>query len=138
MTVQRVWLIVHSALLFIGFVLFIFLWNLRQVPDQDDISELAISLTVLEIMLAALAIILGLGAFFGFWMIRDAAISQARSEAREYMEKNAADLIDAASKTKSPTANQMTSDMRNPMLNESAYLAAAEEVTEDDGNDDRR
>jgi len=63
----------------------------------DKIDTLAISLTFIEIVLSVLAIILGLGGFVGFWMVRQAAIDSAAIEARRYLNENARKAFSAAS-----------------------------------------
>ena len=66
---------------FLAFVLIMYRWN-RDAPDGEAASNvLALSLTTIEILLALLAIILGAGAFFGFWMIRRDAITAAEDAA---------------------------------------------------------
>ena len=70
--------VMNAALLFVFFVVFN---SLNRGQTQLDV--LAISITVLEIFLAVVAI-------GGFWLIRDAAISRARDTAREISEGLAA------------------------------------------------
>ena len=66
----------------------------------DKVDTFAISLTFIEIALSVLAIILGLGGLFGFWMVRQAAIDSAATEARRYLEKNAVGTFSEVEKIK--------------------------------------
>lgn len=65
---------------------------------SDKVDTFAISLTFVEIVLSVLAIILGLGGFIGFWMVRQAAIDSAATEARRYLDENAAGTFSATEK----------------------------------------
>lgn len=81
----------------VAFVLILYRWN-RDAPENEAKSAvLATSMTTIEVLLAILAIILGGGAFFGFWMIRREAITAAedaavrevrRLEEEGYLRKN--------------------------------------------------
>ncbi len=51
------------------------------------------SITAIEVLLAVLAIILGVGAFAGFWMLKGSAQEAARVEAREYLKVHGAALF---------------------------------------------
>jgi hypothetical protein len=69
--------VILSALAFFGVVL----WWLA-APTERDIDELAWSMSVLHTFLA-------IGAFTGFWLLRDAAQGAAREEAKKVAEYEA-------------------------------------------------
>lgn len=76
--IENCWLIVSVSLGFINLMLILLFWNLSgQVAKLDT---LAISLTVLEIFLAVIAVC-------GFFVIRGAAMRQAEEEATIVAEK---------------------------------------------------
>jgi len=87
---RHCWLFACIALNLINFSGMPLLWNSGPFEDPD-IDTLSVAMTAAEVVLGALAIILGLGAFGGFWLVRRDAIAAAEEEARktvkEQMEK---------------------------------------------------
>ena len=68
-------------LLNIAFIFIIsLLWH--RSPQDVDITAADWSLAALETVLVVLTIVLALGAFAGFWLIRHSAVYAAREEAR--------------------------------------------------------
>lgn len=60
-------------------------WNM--LPSGVEGNSIAYSLTVLEIVLAVFAFILGVAAVFGFWTIREAAMGAARRAAEDEVKR---------------------------------------------------
>lgn len=103
-------------------------WNVSN-QQNSNIDTLAISLTAIEIVLSVLAIILGLGAIGGFWLVRQAAIDSAAREARRYIEDNAANLFDETSRTKTGNIAQQPNIPAN--LDQASVLNGAEEIQDE-------
>lgn len=64
--------------------------HIAKAVENPDALQIAYNVGVLELVslaLTILAIIIGLGAFFGFWMIRGAAMRAAEDAAHEEMEE---------------------------------------------------
>lgn len=85
-------LIPFAALSIVGFFIALLSWNSLSDPDNHA-NAITWSLSVLQIVLAIFAIILGIGALFGFWLLREAAITSAEREAREYLDRKAGELL---------------------------------------------
>ncbi|MEO9900349.1 MULTISPECIES: hypothetical protein [Alphaproteobacteria] len=133
---HRVWLIVQAIFLFLGFVLIALSWNFQVTDGKPNADVLAVSLTAIEVVLAVLAIILGAGAFFGFWMIREAAIAAAQREARQVIEEKAGAMFGEVTKLAASRESQ-TPSIHLSRQSEDAILDAAEEVTEDPDDENR-
>lgn len=79
------------------------------------------SITMIEVLLATLAIVLGLGAFAGFWLLKGAAQDAAREEARKFLEREGAKL---------------TEEMRNATEGEALVSAViSEDIKEQKGGE---
>ena len=104
------WLVVSYILHFAAFVLILYIWNVDGGKvTESGTDNLALTMTAIEIMLAILAIFLGVIAFSGFWMIRREAVSAAedaavrevrRLEEEGYLakkQKQPKDIVDGAS-----------------------------------------
>jgi hypothetical protein len=92
-------------------------------------------LTIIEIMLAALAILLGVGAFFGFWLFREAAVGAAREEARQEVSRLAPQLFEQTLRTRDvgyQDQGQQASDAGISKDTQEEIIASAEEITGDD------
>lgn len=87
------WIKLQFLLIFFAYVLILMLWNKSSFGGDSADAALATALTTIEIALAVLAIVLALGAFFGFWMVRESAERAARSEAVACIEKQLPDLL---------------------------------------------
>lgn len=112
---------------FFWFVLILFMWN-RQAPEAEAKSEvLAMSITTIEVLLAVLAIILGVGAFAGFWMLKGAAEEAARVEAQKWLTAKGAELI-----AKGREATEGESDA---LVEAFTANSAAEDITEKTGGE---
>ena len=104
--------------------------------DLHNIDTFAISLTFIEIVLSVLAIILGLGAFGGFWLIRQAAEDSAAKEARRYLDASAKDLFYEVARTQSgQTRETERHSSSNPDipdgLNQDEVLKGAKEFNDE-------
>lgn len=67
---------IATVLSIIDLALILLLWNSK--AQDVDVNVLAVSITALEVVLGVLAVLLGIGAFAGFWMIRTSAVEAAR------------------------------------------------------------
>ena len=56
-------------------------WNVASEPDTD-INAITISLSVIQVVLALLALMLWVVATIGFWVIRGAAVASAKGKPR--------------------------------------------------------
>ena len=86
------WLKVSFFLHFLSFCSIIWFFNRDEEKGEAD-SILPISLTIIEIVLALLAIFLGIAAFAGFWMVRSSAEVAARSEAKQCVKDGLPSLL---------------------------------------------
>lgn len=71
---------------FVNFFLIILLWN-SVSPETRSPDTLSLSVTIMGVVLGTLTIILGLGAFGGFWIVRRDAVLAAEDEARREARK---------------------------------------------------
>lgn len=62
--------------------------------DVGALEAASIAISLVGIGLTALALVLASAAFFGFWMIRRAALDAARREARTWMDEEGPRLLD--------------------------------------------
>lgn len=97
--VNTVLSVIALVLSIISFFLILLLWH--SGPQKPDSDVLAISITALEVVLGVLAVLLAIGAFVGFWMIRSSATEAAREEARKKVEELAPELIRQANRISS-------------------------------------
>lgn len=113
------------------FFLILLLWN--SLPQDIDVNALSISITALEVVLAILAVLLAFGAFGGFWMIRAAAISAARDEAKRRIEEEAPRLLAEAQRTAGtvPAAMAKTPRMNYTRQELQEILDAATPIKDD-------
>lgn len=115
------------SLLNIGFIFTISLmWH--RAPQDVDISAANWSLAVLETVLAVLALVLALGAFAGFWLVRHAAIDASREEARKRVDEELPRLFEEYRRTEDGGPNR-TEPMVPTDIDTDAILDAAEEAT---------
>lgn len=69
----------------VSLLISLLMWNM--LPSGVEGNSIAYSLTVLEIVLAVFAFILGVAAVFGFWTIREAAMGAARQAAEDEVKR---------------------------------------------------
>lgn len=118
-------LIPFAALSIVGFFIALLSWNSLSDPDNHA-NAITWSLSVLQIVLAIFAIILGIGALFGFWLLREAAITSAEREAREYLDRKAGELFEQVWLTRDGQGKIERPEL--PLgLNEAEVLSQAEE-----------
>jgi hypothetical protein len=107
--------VVALILSFVNFAFILYMWN---SGPQDPVSDvLAISITMLEIVLGVLAVMLAVGAFAGFWMIKGSAVEAAREEARTRIDDIAPKLLEEARRLASENRGSVASQTGSPKLN---------------------
>ncbi|MEO3416133.1 hypothetical protein AAFO92_15890 [Roseovarius sp. CAU 1744] len=108
----------------------IFTWN--SMDGHREVEAITWSLTVIEIVLALFAIMLGIVAIFGFWAIRGAAVASAKREARAYLDEKAAQMFQQVAKTQ-----QLDGSVEKPDIpegvDETDVISKAQEEQSDDG-----
>jgi len=114
------------ALQFVWFILILLVWNTSPAANKPDLNILAVSITAVQIVLGALTIMLGVGAFFGFWMIKESAIAAAQREARNVINEKAAEMFGQVAKARGETEEPRVGE-----IDEAAILDDATELTED-------
>ena len=110
-------------------------WNSTSDFTADhNVNSIAWSLSVIQIVLALFALLLGVAAVFGFWAIRGAAVAAAKREARIYLDEKAAQTFGEAEKTRQ---NSEKVDKANipDYVDEEEILAQAQEEESDNGDD---
>ena len=123
-------LIPFACLTIITLFVSIFTWN--ALPGERNVDAITWSLTLIEVVLALFAIMLGIVAIFGFWAIRGAAVASAKREARFYLDEKAGALFQEVANTRQPNADREQPDIPDN-LNEIDVLSAAQEDQRDDG-----
>lgn len=127
--------VIGTVLGIINLALILLLWN--SGPQDIDVNVLAISITALEVVLGILAVLLGIGAFAGFWMIRTSAVEAAREEARRKVDELAPVLIEQARRATEGGSGKMESSNSNEpkvditALEESKVVKKAKKVGDD-------
>lgn len=103
-------------------------WNIASDPDTE-INAITISLSVIQVVLALFALMLGVAAIFGFWAIRGAAVASAKREARTYLDEKAATMFTEVGRTR-----QGSGPIEKPAIpdnmNQEDVLSQAEEEGE--------
>ncbi len=127
-------LIPFAAISIIGLFVGLAAFNMRSAPH--DMDAITISLTVIEIVLAIFAIMLGIVAIFGFWAVRGAAVAAAKREAKSYLDLKATEMFAEVAKTRQNQPNQKEAADIPSDLNQDEVLNKATEATSDDGNQD--
>jgi uncharacterized BrkB/YihY/UPF0761 family membrane protein len=88
-----------ALLTLVSFFLGLLAYNVASDPKQN-VDAITWSLTVIEIVLALFAIMLGVVAIFGFWAVRGAAIASAKREARTYLDEKAGQMFEEVLRTR--------------------------------------
>lgn len=121
------------ALSIVGLFVGLLAWNVASGPGTE-INAITISLSVLQVVLALFAIMLGVAAIFGFWAIRGAAVASAKREARSYLDEKAASMFDEVARTRQANSHIEKPDIPNNM-NQDAVLSQAREDVGDEVGD---
>lgn len=138
--------------------LILWMWNDDAYLDNLGFNTLAATMTAVEIVLTVMAILLAIGSFSGFWMIRQAAESAARQEAKKAADQVARETLKEVFDRYGPLgmayerqfgADGETSRIRTPETPQGKAAGATEirqrkedvidsikELEGDDGNDD--
>ncbi|MFW2545672.1 hypothetical protein ACN2XU_23880 [Primorskyibacter sp. 2E107] len=116
------------ALSIIGLFVGLLAWNVASEPDTE-INAITISLSVIQVVLALFAFMLGVAAIFGFWAIRGAAVASAKREARAYLDEKAASMFEAVARTKQ-TNGRIEKPYLPDNMNQEEVLSQAEEEVE--------
>jgi hypothetical protein len=122
-------LIPIAILVFVSLFVSILSWNSIPGPERNN-DAISWSLSVLQIVLALFAIMLGVVAVFGFWSIRGAAVASAKREARIYLDEKAASMFENARNTRGDSGRTESPKIPTSM-NEKEVLALAEEELRD-------
>ena len=115
--------VVSIVALFVG----ILSWNAASDP-YNEISAITISLSVIQVVLALFAIMIGVAAISGFWAIRGAAVAAAKNEARQYLDTKAADMFKEVSRTKQVNSHIEKPDIPDHLDKDEVMSQAEEEV----------
>lgn len=102
-------------------------WNVASEPDTE-INAITISLSVIQVVLALFAIMLGVAAIFGFWAIRGAAVASAKREARAYLDEKAAKMFEEVARTRQANGRIEKPDIPDNIDQEDVLSQAEEEV----------
>lgn len=122
-------LIPFSLVAIVGFFLGLLAFNVSSDPSKQ-IDAITISLSVLQVLLAIFALMLGIVAIFGFWAIRGAAVASAKREARDYLDAKAGAMIVETAKVKQGNGRVEKPDIPHD-INEDDVLAQAKEEMEE-------
>lgn len=120
-------LLPFAAISIVGLFVGLLAWNLASEPNAE-ISAITISLSVIQVVLALFALMLGVAAIFGFWAIRGAAVASAKREARSYLDDKAASMFGEVLRTKQTNVGIEKPDLPDDMDEEDVLSKAEEEV----------
>jgi hypothetical protein len=119
---------VSLLLSLVNFFLILYLWN--SGPQDPESEVLAFSMTALQVVLGVLAILLALGAFAGFWMIRTSAVEAAREEARRKVNELAPQLLEE-SRRAGTSGQSNAADVGISTEQATDVMRSAQKLTED-------
>lgn len=83
-------------------LIWIFLFTLVLGYGSVEYNPLIVSLAAVNVLLTVLTIVLGLGALFGYWQIRDAATALARRQAERVADESARRVVSELAWTVTP------------------------------------